>query len=379
MTGGGTSNTSPSNTSTSNTSTSNTSTSNTSTSNTSTSNTSTSNTSTNSPSAGTAGGSGAVNVLLVDRLGALVRMVRLAKAPPGGWTRALLEAAVAARLDSLPPLSCEGYVPTVAIQEHVRARNPRCTGYDCPRKAARCDLDHDIPWPRGPTHVNNLDPRCRRQHEHKTRGLVHTRLHPDGAVETTMLLTGLVITTRPEPLPGYAPGEGYGHAGGAKPDDGRSGGVGGWPGMFASTRQAAWTSTSDSTLWPRSEASSTSTVWAIDIAAAAARERRRHLHEAAGVGGHQEVGAGGEDRVGLAVAERPGGVGVEQVVDTGRAAAQLGVCDLAQLDAGDGREQLTGLGADALRVGEVAGVVVGHRHRQRVPLAPPVRARPGPR
>ena len=31
-----------------------------------------------------------------------------------------------------------------------------------------------------------------------------------------MLLTGLVITTRPEPLPGYAPGEGYGHAGGAK-------------------------------------------------------------------------------------------------------------------------------------------------------------------
>ena len=57
-------------------------------------------------------------------------------------------------------------------------------------------------------HVNNLDPRCRRQHEHKTRGLVHTRLHPDGAVETTMLLTGLVITTRPEPLPGYAPGEG---------------------------------------------------------------------------------------------------------------------------------------------------------------------------
>jgi len=176
-------------------------------------NTSTSNASTKRP---TAGGSGAVNVMLVDRAGALVRMVRLSKPPRGGWTRALLEAAVAAQLDSLPPLSCEGYVPTVAIAEHVRARNPRCTGYDCPRKAARCDLDHDIAYPRGPTHVNNLDPRCRRQHEHKTRGLVHTRLHPDGAVETTMLLTGLVITTRPEPLPGYAPGEGYGRAGGAK-------------------------------------------------------------------------------------------------------------------------------------------------------------------
>jgi hypothetical protein len=73
---------------------------------------------------GSAGGSGATNVVLVDRLGALVRMVRLAKAPPGGWTRALLEAAVAARLDGLPPLSCGGYVPKVAIEEHVRARNP---------------------------------------------------------------------------------------------------------------------------------------------------------------------------------------------------------------------------------------------------------------
>jgi Domain of unknown function (DUF222) len=158
--------------------------------------------------AGSAGGSGAVNVLLVDRMGALVRMVRLTKATPGGWTRALLEAAVAAKLNKLPALSCPGHDPTVAIQEHVRARNPRCTGYDCPRKAARCDLDHDTAYPRGPTDVSNLDPRCRRQHEHKTRGLVRTRLHPDGAVETTMMLTGLVITTRPEPLPGHAPREG---------------------------------------------------------------------------------------------------------------------------------------------------------------------------
>jgi Domain of unknown function (DUF222) len=158
--------------------------------------------------AGSAAGSGAVNVLLVDRMGALVRMVRVTKAPPGGWTRALLEAAVAAKLSNLPALSCPGHDPTVAIQEHVRARNPRCTGYDCPRKAARCDLDHDTAYPRGPTDVNNLDPRCRRHHEHKTRGLVRTRLHSDGAVETTMMLTGLVITTRPEPLPGHAPGEG---------------------------------------------------------------------------------------------------------------------------------------------------------------------------
>jgi hypothetical protein len=150
----------------------------------------------------------AVNVLLVDTAGALIRLVRLPKAPAGGWTRALLEAAVTARLADLRPLSCEGYVPTVAIEEHVRARNPRCTGYDCPRQARGCDLDHETSWPRGPTEVTNLGPRCRRQHEHKTRGLVRTMLHPDGSLDTTML-TGLVVTTRPEPLPGHAPGEGH--------------------------------------------------------------------------------------------------------------------------------------------------------------------------
>jgi hypothetical protein len=125
-----------------------------------------------------------------------------------GWTRQLLDEAVRARLGDLPPLSCDSYPPTVAIAEHVRARNPRCTGYDCPRRAARCDLDHDTPWPRGPTDVINLGPRCRRQHEIKTRGLGRTQLRPDGSVDHRML-TGLTLTTRPEPLPGYAPGEGY--------------------------------------------------------------------------------------------------------------------------------------------------------------------------
>jgi Domain of unknown function (DUF222) len=150
----------------------------------------------------------AVNVLIVDTAGTLQRVVRLPKTPVGGWTRQLLYEAVTARLATLESLSCETYVPTMAIREHVRARNPRCTGYDCPRRARRCDLDHDVPWPRGPTDVTNLSPRCRRQHEIKTRGLVRTELRPDGSVDTTML-TGQVVTTRPEPLPGYAPGEGH--------------------------------------------------------------------------------------------------------------------------------------------------------------------------
>jgi hypothetical protein len=40
---------------------------------------------------------------------------------------------------------------------------------------------------------------------------VRIQLHPDGSVDHQMLtgLIGLTVTTRPEPLPGYAPGEGY--------------------------------------------------------------------------------------------------------------------------------------------------------------------------
>ena len=71
---------------------------------------------------------GATNVFLVDTTGALHRMVRLPKAPPDGWTRQLLHDAIAARSDTLPPLGCETYAPTVAIQDHIRVgRTPPCT------------------------------------------------------------------------------------------------------------------------------------------------------------------------------------------------------------------------------------------------------------
>ncbi|MEP6760865.1 MAG: hypothetical protein ABJA93_05825 [Sporichthyaceae bacterium] len=144
----------------------------------------------------------ATRVLLVDGEGVLQRTIRLPEAPPGGWTRDLLVGSVRKALPDLPSLLTESYQPTVAITEHVRAVHPRCTSYDCARLASRCDLDHDQAYPRGPTCVTNLCPRCRRHHELKTRGLIHTRLHPDGSVTTTTLL-GTTITTRPEPMPGH--------------------------------------------------------------------------------------------------------------------------------------------------------------------------------
>jgi len=148
----------------------------------------------------------ATRVLLVDAEGVLQRTIRLPEAPPGGWTRDLLEGSVRRALPDLPDLNTDGYEPTVAITEHVRAVHPRCTSYDCARLASRCDLDHDQAYPRGPTCVTNLCPRCRRHHELKTRGLVRTRLHPDGSVTTATPL-GVTTTTRPEPVPGHGPGE----------------------------------------------------------------------------------------------------------------------------------------------------------------------------
>src|SRR3954454_24104529 len=93
---------------------------------------------------------------------------------------------------------------------------------------------------------------------------------------------------------------------------------------------------------------------------------RGDLHQASGGGGHQDVGAGGDDVGGLAVTELAGGLGVEDVVDPGRAAAQLGLRDLPQLEPRDRLEQPSWLGAHALGMGEVARVVVGDGHLERV-------------
>lgn len=150
----------------------------------------------------------AIQVMLVGADAGLERVVRLAGRVAGSWTRGELRAAVRAALHRAQPHRADSYPPTTAIARHVRARRPTCSYYDCARRSINCDLDHDTPWPRGPTEVTNVDPKCPRHHDRKTRRLLSSRLHPDGAVTWTTF-TGLVVTTRPEPLPGYAAGEGY--------------------------------------------------------------------------------------------------------------------------------------------------------------------------
>ncbi|WP_426562267.1 DUF222 domain-containing protein [Angustibacter sp. McL0619] len=159
-----------------------------------------------------AGGTG-LQVLVVDDTGALQRLVPLSSASAGGdpWTRAALIDAVQQalpRLGSLSPLSTARYAPTSAIAAHVRAEAATCSFYDCPRQSRACDLDHDEPWPRGPTAVTNLDPKCRRHHQLKTHRLVRSDLLAGpgrGPRRVSWSMTGgLSVTTTALSLPGCA-------------------------------------------------------------------------------------------------------------------------------------------------------------------------------
>jgi hypothetical protein len=152
-----------------------------------------------------------VQGLVVDDTGSVQHVSRVNKDTPEHCrSREALVTAVREKLAGAPPFEVDGHDPSEAIARHVRAAAPTCSFYDCPRQARSCDLDHDTPWPRGPTSVTNLDPKCRRHHNAKTLGIVHTRLvaGPGNGPRTVhwTLPAGLQVTTTPEPLPGVRQG-----------------------------------------------------------------------------------------------------------------------------------------------------------------------------
>jgi hypothetical protein len=61
-----------------------------------------------------------------------------------------------------------GYVPSAGLARLVRAREPHCRMPGCRQPASRCDLDHTVPYPAGPTTAQNLGALCRRHHVLKT-------------------------------------------------------------------------------------------------------------------------------------------------------------------------------------------------------------------
>jgi hypothetical protein len=82
-------------------------------------------------------------------------------------------------------LSTTRYRPTREMAEQVAALDRMCQAPGCTVPAGRCDLDHEVPWPHGPTAVRNLRPRHRRHHNHKTRGTWKARPGPGGAARWT--------------------------------------------------------------------------------------------------------------------------------------------------------------------------------------------------
>lgn len=88
---------------------------------------------------------------------------------------------VALPADAVEP----GYRPSAKLAEFVRCRDLTCRFPDCDRPAERCDIDHTVPYPAGPTHPSNLKCLCRFHHLLKTFHGWLDHQFPDGTVVWT--------------------------------------------------------------------------------------------------------------------------------------------------------------------------------------------------
>lgn len=92
---------------------------------------------------------------------------QLAHAPGSVWQRLVTDPLAGALVE----LSTHRYVPPARMRAHVVTRDQVCRAPGCQVPAPRCDLDHDTPWPSGPTSPDNLTAKHRRHHQLKTTGL----------------------------------------------------------------------------------------------------------------------------------------------------------------------------------------------------------------
>src|SRR4030095_5617639 len=90
-----------------------------------------------------------------------------------------------------------------------------------------------------------------------------------------------------------------------------------------------------------------------------------YLEKAARVRGCHHPRAGLADAVELAVQELARHAGLEEIVDTRAAAAEIALAELDEPEPGDSRKELTGLLTQALAVHQVTRVVVRHRQVER--------------
>lgn len=89
--------------------------------------------------------------------------IRLAVAPPP-WLRVT----EVPHPSAAPPPAAPGYRPTAELDRYIRTRDRHCIAPGCGVPASRCDLDHLVAFPDGPTSAENLNALCRHHHLIKT-------------------------------------------------------------------------------------------------------------------------------------------------------------------------------------------------------------------
>ncbi|EWT02404.1 hypothetical protein N865_06200 [Intrasporangium oryzae NRRL B-24470] len=127
-------------------------------------------------------------------------------APDSVWQRLAVDVDTGRALE----LSSDRYVPSRAMVDHVRAVDGVCRGPGCEVPAHRCDLDHEVPWPRGRTEVGNLHAKHRFCHNTKTARLWRSEPTPDDALTWTTL-AGRRYVTYPKDWRAALRGPGPGH------------------------------------------------------------------------------------------------------------------------------------------------------------------------
>jgi hypothetical protein len=85
------------------------------------------------------------------------------------------------------------------MTDHVLTRDATCRGIGCRIPATICDLDHEVPWPAGPTAITNLHALHQRHHDAKTHTDTTVVTEPDGTTVWT-LPTGRTYRVPPHQL-----------------------------------------------------------------------------------------------------------------------------------------------------------------------------------
>lgn len=72
--------------------------------------------------------------------------------------------------DDVLQIRYQGRFAPQRLREAVAFRDRTCRADGCSVPAEHCDVDHRIPWPKGPTTGTNLQALCRRHHRMKSHG-----------------------------------------------------------------------------------------------------------------------------------------------------------------------------------------------------------------